>query len=66
MEIGYSVKTLWSNINHQWEQIDSEVRWLNHYIDVGDIECVEDCVREIEGSLAVIKTATEMLKSEDM
>ena len=66
MEIGYSDKTLWSNINHQWVQIDGEVRWLKHYIAIGDIECVEDCVREIESALAVIKSATEMLKSEEM
>lgn len=66
MAIGYSDKTLWANINHQWELIDDEVKWLNHYIAIGDIDCVENCVQEIESSLAVIKTATEMLKSEEM
>lgn len=66
MEIGYSDETLWSTIKKQIQEIESEKQWLRMYALEKDIGCVEDCVRGIENALAVIKTATEMLKSEEM
>ena len=38
MIIGYSEKTLWRNINRQYEEIDSELQWLNHYIAIGEVK----------------------------
>lgn len=66
MEIGYSEKTLWRNINHQYEEIDSELQWLNHYTTTGEVECVEDCVRNIMDSCKAILENTEHLKGEEM
>ena len=66
MEIGYSVPTLWRNINRQWEEIESETQWLNHYIATNEIECVEDCVRNIADSCKAILENIEYLKGEQM
>lgn len=64
MEIGYSEQTLWRQINHQWEQIADEVNWMNHYIATGEVECVEDCARNIADSIAAILENTDHLKGE--
>ena len=64
MIIGYSEKTLWAQINHQWESIDDEVKWLNHYIATGEVECVEDCARNILESCQAILENTAHLKGE--
>lgn len=64
MIIGVSEKTLWAQINKQWESIDSEVKWLNHYIATGEIECVEDCARNILESCQAILENTDCLKGE--
>ena len=66
MEIGYSEKTLWRQINHQWEQIADEVNWMNHYIATGEVECVEDCARNIADSITAILENTAHLKGEEM
>ena len=66
MIIGYDEKTLWRNINHQWEQIHSETQWMNHYIATGEIECVEDCVRNIADSITAIQENIAHLKGEKL
>ena len=66
MQIGYSEKTLWSMINKQWESIDDETNWMNHYIAIGDVECVEDCARNIADSCKAILENIEYLKGEKM
>ena len=45
---------MWRNINHQYEEIDSELKWLNHYIATGEVECVEDCAKNIIDSCKAI------------
>ena len=64
MTIGFSERTLWAQINHAYEEIESEVQWLNHYIAIGEVECVEDCIRNIEESCQGIKANLEYLKGE--
>lgn len=66
MIIAYSEKTLWSNIDKQQLAIIDEANWMNHYIATAEIECVEDCVRNIEDSLKAIKENLELLKGEEM
>lgn len=66
MQIGFSERTLWKQINHAYEEIESEVKWLNHYIALGEVECVEDCIRNIEDSLVAIKGNLEYLKGEKL
>lgn len=66
MEIGYSEQTLWRQINHQWEQIADEVNWMNHYIATGEVECVEDCVNNINDSLTAIRENLTLLKGKEM
>ena len=64
MQIGYSEQTLWRAINKQWESIDDEVKWMNHYIATNEVEFVEDCVLNIQESLRAIKENLENLKGE--
>ena len=64
MIIAYDEKTLWRMINHNWEQIQDETNWMNHYIATGEVECVEDCVRNIMDSCQAILENTEHLKGE--
>lgn len=66
MIIGYSEATLWAQINKQWESIDDEVKWLNHYIATGEVECVEDCARNILESCQAILENTDYLKGEEI
>lgn len=66
MEIGYSTETLWRQIAHQYEEIQSETDWLNHYTATGEIECVEDCARNIIDSCTAILENIEHLKGEPM
>lgn len=66
MTIGYDTKTLWRNINRQYEEIADEADWLNHYIAVSDIDCVEDCVRNIMDSCKAILENTENLKGKEL
>ena len=65
-EIGYSEKTLWSQINHQWERIDDEVNWMNHYIATGEVECVGDCVNNIADGLTAIRECLALIKEKEM
>lgn len=66
MQIGYSEQTLWRAINKQWESIEDEVKWMNHYIATNEVECVEDCVFNIQESLNAIKENLENLKGEPL
>ena len=66
MEIGYSEKTLWSQIAKAQLEIHDESEWLNHYTATGEVECVEDCVRNIEDSLTAIRECLALLKEKEM
>lgn len=67
MQIGYSEETLLLGIIHQAQEIVSEGRWLEYYAHTpADIECVEDCVHNIEDCLKAIKENLENLKGESL
>ena len=66
MQIGYSEQTLWKNINRQYEEIQSETDWLNHYIAIGSVADVEDCAKNIIDSCKAILENLEHLKGEKM
>ena len=68
MIIGYSFETLRRNITVQAEQIESESQWLAHYIthEPGEVECIEDCVRNIMDSCKAILENTQHLKGEEL
>lgn len=68
MKIYFSVDTLRRNIAVQAEQIESESKWLAHYIthEPGEVECIEDCVRNIMDSCTAILENTEYLKGEEL
>ena len=68
MKIYFSVDTLRRNIAVQAEQIESENKWLAHYItrEPGEVECIEDCVRNIMDSCTAILENTEYLKGEQL
>ena len=67
MKIYLSVDTLRRNIAVQAEQIESESKWLAHYIahEPSEVECLEDCVRNIMDSCTAILENTEYLKGEE-
>lgn len=66
MIIGYDSKTLWRNINHQYEEIVDEANWLNHYIAIAEVDCVEDCAHNIMDSCKAILENIENLKGEEL
>ena len=68
MEIYFSVDTLRRNIAVQAEQIESESKWLAHYIqhEPGEVECIEDCVHNIMDSCTAIMENIEHLKGEEL
>ena len=67
MEIGYSEPTLLLGIIRQAQEIASEGRWIEHYAHTpAELECVEDCIHNIEDCLVAIKENFELLKSEKM
>ena len=66
MKIGYNPKDLWRQIAHQYEEIQSETDWLNHYTAINSIDDVEDCVRNIMNSCTAIMESIENLKGEEM
>lgn len=67
MKVYLSVDTLRRNIAVQAEQIESESKWLAHYIahEPSEVECLEDCVRNIMDSCTAILENTEYLKGEE-
>ena len=70
MEIGYSVPTLLAGIIKQAQEVASEGRWLEYYAhcQTNDttINCLEDCVHNIEDCLVAIKENIEHLKGREM
>lgn len=64
MIIGYSEETLWAQIGKQGKSIDDEMNWLKLYISTGEVECVEDCARNILESCQAILENTDYLKGE--
>ena len=66
MIIGYNPKDLWRQIAKQQLEIRDEADWLNHYTATAEIECVEDCVRNIMDSCTAILENIENLKGEDL
>ena len=66
MIIGYSEKTLWDNIVKQLSEIQSEHDWAVHYKHTGDVEYVEDCMRNIIDSCTAIMEDLEYLKGEKL
>ena len=64
MFIGYSEETLWSAIKKQAQEIENEKQWLRMYILEKDIDCVEDCVRNIMDSCKAIMENIENLRGE--
>ena len=70
MEIGYSAPTLLLGIIKQSQEIASEGRWLEYYahcaVNDTTINCLEDCVHNIEDCLVAIKKNLEALKEEEM
>ena len=66
MIIGYSEKPLWDNITKQLDEIQSEHDWAVHYKHTEEVECVEDCVRNIIDSCTAIMESLEHLKGEKL
>ena len=66
MIIGYSEKTLWNNIVKQLDEIQTEHEWAVHYKDAEEVECLEDCVRNIIYSCTAIVEDLELLKSQKL
>lgn len=66
MEIGYSTETLWWNICKKMAEIVDEAEWLRHYTAKREIECIEDCARNIMDSCKAILENTENLKGEEI
>lgn len=66
MEIGYNPKDLWRQIAKKQLEISDEADWLNHYTATEEIDCVEDCVRNIIDSCTAILENIENLKGEEL
>lgn len=66
MDIGYSPETLWLNVCRQMCDIKSESDWLQYYTARNEVECVEDCVRNIMDSCTAIMENIEHLKGEKL
>ena len=66
MQIGYSEQTLWNNIAKQLGEIQSEHDWAVYYRNQKDVECLEDCIRNIMDSCTAIMENIENLKGEEM
>ena len=66
MQIGYSKQTLWNAIDKHWQAIEDELAWMNHYVAIGEVLDVEDCVKNIQISLDAIKENVEHLKGESL
>lgn len=66
MFIGYSESTLWQNIAKQQDSIRDEADWLKLYISTQELDCVEDCVRNIMDSCKAIMENIENLRGEKM
>lgn len=60
----YCKETLWNDIAKRLGEIQSEHDWAVHYRHTGEVECVEDCVRNITDSCTAIMEILEHLKGE--
>lgn len=66
MQIGYSEDTLRMDICKQFADIESEFKWMKYYFNQKDWDCVEDCAKNIQMSLAAILEDTDNLKGESL
>lgn len=66
MQIGYSEETLRMNVCKQFTDIESEFDWMRYYFRYKELECVEDCIRNIQDSLTAILENIENLKGESL
>ena len=66
MIIASSEETLYNDIKKQLGDIQSEHDWAVHYRHQKDVECLEDCVRNIMDSCKAIMESIEDLKGEEM
>jgi len=64
--IGYNPKDLWRQIAREYEEIQSETDWLNHYTATEEVEYAEDCVRNIMDSCTAILENIEHLEGEEL
>ena len=62
----YFEQTLWNNIVKRLGEIQSEHDWAVHYRHTEEVECVEDCVRNIIDSCTAIMENLEYLKGEKL
>ena len=66
MIIGYNPKDLWRQIAKQLGEIQGEHDWAVHYKHTEEVECLEDCIRNIMDSCTGILENIENLKGEDL
>ena len=66
MIIGYNPKDLWRQITKQLGEIQSEHDWAVHYKHTEEVECLEDCIRNIMDSCTGILENIKNLKGEDL
>ena len=66
MQIGYSEDTLKLDICKQFADIESEFKWLKYYYHQNDLDCMEDCVRNIQDSLKAILEDIDYLRGESL
>ncbi len=66
MQIGYSEQTLYNNIAKQLGEIQSEHDWAVHYRHTKELDCLEDCAKNIIDSCKAILENIEHLKGEEI
>jgi hypothetical protein len=66
MIIACSEQTLYSSIAKQLGDIQSEHDWAVHYRHTKELECLEDCVRNIIDSCKVILENIDDLNGEKL
>lgn len=64
MQIGYSEDTLKLDIYKQFVDIESEFKWLKYYYRQNDLDCMEDCIKNMQDSLKAILEDINYLKGE--
>lgn len=66
MQIGYSEDTLKLDIYKQFVDIESEFKWLKYYYHQNDLDCMEDCIKNMQDSLKAILEDIDYLKGESL
>jgi hypothetical protein len=66
MIIACSEQTLYNSIAKQLGEIQNEHDWAVHYRHTKELECLEDCVRNIMDSCKAILDNIEDLKGEEL